>query len=317
MKIVVTGGAGFIGSHLVEKLSELGHAITIIDNFDPLYDPEIKRENITGIKKKYKIKLFENDITNKTALDKIFKLGNYDKIIHLAAKAGIRQSLKDPVNYSRVNIQGTVNLLELSNKYNIEHFIFASSSSVYGEGIEAPFKETETKLIPISIYASTKIAGELLCKNYSELYNINITCLRFFTAYGPRQRPEMAIHKFTGQLFNDEPIEVFGKGKLERDFTYIDDIVDGITKSIDKIFKFEIFNLGRGKKVDLNYMIKLIQEYSDKKAKIVYKPVPTGDVPLTFADITKAKNILGYDPSINIEEGIKKFMLWYNNKRAN
>ncbi len=208
-------------------------------------------------------------------------------------------------------------MLELSRKYKINHFIFASSSSVYGTKARSPFREDEDNLKPISVYAATKIAGELLCKNYSETYNINITCLRFFTAYGPRQRPEMAIHKFTRRLYNNEPIEIFGKGKLERDFTYISDIIDGIMKSLNKVFKFEIFNLGRGKKVNLNYIISLIQDYTNIKGKIVYKPTPPGDVPLTFADISKAKNILGYNPNVDLEEGMKKFIQWYNKKLLN
>jgi len=317
MKIAVTGGAGFIGSHLVEKLAESGHDITIIDNLDPLYDPKIKRKNIEEIFKKYNVTFLEEDIINKPEMEKIFKRNKFEKIIHLAAKAGIRQSLEDPINYSRINIQGTINLLEMAKTYNIEHFVFASSSSVYGEGIKSPFQEFETNLNPISIYASTKVAGELLCKNYSILYNINITCLRFFTAYGPRQRPEMAIHKFTRKLFKGEPFEVFGEGKLERDFTYIDDIVHGITLSLNKMYKFEIFNLGRGKKIDLNHVIKLLQDYSGKKGKILYKPVPKGDVPLTYADISKAQKMLGYHPSTNIEDGIREFMIWFKEKRNN
>jgi len=315
MNVLVTGGAGFIGSHLVEKLAETGNTVTVIDNYDPLYDPEIKKDNIKEIRKKYDITLFENDILDASALEDIFRNGGFYKVIHLAAKAGIRQSLMDPVNYSRVNVQGTINILECAKKYETGHVIFASSSSVYGKDIESPFKESEKKLIPISIYASTKIAGELICRNYSETYGLNITCLRFFTAYGPRQRPEMAIHKFTEKMYNNEPIDVFGEGKLERDFTYIDDIVSGIMKSLEKVFEFEIFNLGRGEKVDLNHVINLLEKYSGKKADIRYKPVPKGDVPLTFADISKARKNLGYNPSTDIENGIEEFINWFNKKR--
>lgn len=309
---LITGGAGFIGSHLINALlSE--NKIICVDNFHEFYSPEIKRNNIKKHLNNPGFKLYETDIVDFLSLEQVFEENNIDCIIHLAARAGIRPSLTDPLKYIETNINGTANLLELAKKYCIKKFIFGSSSSVYGARKEGPFKE-ECPVKPVSPYAATKLAGEQLCSTYSYLYGIQINCLRFFTVYGPGQRPDLAIHKFTKLIQDEKQVPVFGDGTTKRDYTYINDIIQGIIGAInyDKT-QFEIINLGESRTVELNYLIKLLEENIGRQAIIQRQPLQNGDVPLTFADVSKAHQLLNYKPITNIEDGIKKFVKWFKN----
>ncbi|MDH4127779.1 MAG: GDP-mannose 4,6-dehydratase [Spirochaetota bacterium] len=317
MNILVTGGAGFIGSHLCEKLSEKGiHQIFCLDNFNDFYDPNIKRQNIDNLLNKNHFTLFESDITDYDKLEMIFSKYSFDVIIHLAAMAGVRPSIENPLLYTNVNINGTNHLLELAKEFKISNFIFGSSSSVYGENEKIPFSEDDNVDYPISPYAATKKTGELLCHTYYHLHKINITCLRFFTVYGPRQRPDLAIHKFTRLISEGVAIPFFGDGSTKRDYTYVDDIIDGVIKSIDWLTVktepvYSIFNLGESQTVTLNQLVALIEKALDQKAIIKQLPNQPGDVPITYANIDKAVKYLGYNPKTKIEEGIPKFVKWF------
>ncbi|MFH1586616.1 MAG: GDP-mannose 4,6-dehydratase [Candidatus Diapherotrites archaeon] len=312
-KILVTGGAGFIGSTLCEKLLDSGKAIICLDNFNDYYSPEIKRNNLSNCLENENFKLIKADIREKEKLSEIFAGEEFDKVVHLAALAGVRYSIDKPQLFEDVNVKGTLNLLELAKDKNLKNFVFASSSSVYGVSKKIPFKEDDSGN-PISPYGKTKQSGEKLCREYSEKHGMNISCLRFFTVYGPRQRPDMAIHKFTDLIENGKEIPLFGDGKSQRDYTYIDDIVAGIAAAVDKEFKFEIFNLGNSKTVELNYLVSLIEKELGKKAKINRLPNQEGDVPITYADISKSREMLGFNPKTPIEEGIVKFVEWYMGK---
>jgi UDP-glucuronate 4-epimerase len=311
MIVLVTGGAGFIGSHLCARLLDEYRSVICLDNFDPYYSPSMKKKNIRHFLNRDNFYLIETDIRNKRAIESIFQKYKIDKIVHLAAKVGVRPSIQEPILYEDVNIRGTLNLLELSKKYNIEHFIFASSSSVYGNNHKIPFSE-EDMVRPISPYASSKRACELFCCNYSELFDLHLSCLRFFTVYGPRQRPEMAIHKFTRLVYQEKEVPIYGDGTSCRDYTYVDDIVDGLLNALEKKFKFEIFNLGNSKTIRLQYLISLIEENLGKKARIKKLPKQPGDVKTTCADISKSRKLLDYSPKVPIEEGIKRFVEWFN-----
>ncbi|HRZ86474.1 MAG TPA: GDP-mannose 4,6-dehydratase [bacterium] len=311
MKILVTGGAGFIGSHLVDRLLADGMQVVCIDNFDSFYDPRLKERNIAGPLKHRRFTLYRDDIRDLPAMEKIFKKHRPDALVHLAARAGVRPSIKDPLLYEDVNIKGTMNLLECAKKYGVKKTVFGSSSSVYGAREKIPFKEDELAQKPISPYAATKMAGELLCYTYHHLYKMPITCLRFFTVYGPRQRPEMGIHKFTREIVNGETVEFFGDGHSARDYTFVLDIVEGICAAIGKDLGYEIINLGDCNTVKLGYLIELIEKNAGKKAKIRKMPDQPGDVPITCASIDKAKKLLGYEPKVKIEKGIEEFAKWY------
>jgi UDP-glucuronate 4-epimerase len=313
LKFLITGGAGFIGSHIVDELLSLREEIIVIDNFNTYYDPKIKWENISSAQKNPDFKLFEGDILDKRLLDKIFSSFNIDVLIHMAAQAGVRGSIKNPELYSKVNVLGTLNLFEMCRKYKIKKVIFGSSSSIYGNN-PVPFSEDNIVDKPISPYAATKKAGELLCYTYHHLYKIPIICLRLFTVYGPRQRPEMAIHKFTRIINNNESIPIYGDGSSSRDYTYITDILDGIKSTINKDFGFEIINLGSSNPIKLLDLVDLIQENMSKKANLNFLPSQSGDVERTYADISKAERLLGYSPKVNIETGIEKFVKWYLNQ---
>lgn len=320
---LLTGGAGFIGSNLCDYLVKNNHKIIIIDNFNDFYNPAIKRINITEIKAVMKINNIPNDnlkievgdIRDIVFLTGIFSSYKIDGIIHLAAMAGVRPSIIDPLLYNDVNIRGTLNLLELCNKFSINKFIFASSSSVYGDNKKLPFMETDPVDLPISPYAATKKAGELMCHVYSHLYGINIACLRFFTVYGPRQRPDLAIYKFAKLLLTEKEISIFGDGTTERDYTYIDDIIQGIAKAITwastGTHKYEIFNLGRSDTIMLKDMVQKLETEIGIKANIRYLPMQPGDVTITYADISKSKKILGYNPLTKFDDGISKFVKWF------
>ncbi len=310
-KILVTGGAGFIGSHLCERLLKENYEVVCLENFNDFYNPKIKEDNITDLLKYENFILVRGDILDVKLLEKIFAENKIDKIIHLAAIAGVRPSLVAPTKYIEVDIKGTVNLLEVAKKYKIEQFIFGSSSSVYGINSKIPFSEEDRVDLQISPYATAKRSGELYCATYHHLYGIPITILRFFTVYGPRQRPDMAIHKFTKLMRQGKPIPVFGNGESKRDYTYISDAVEGIVKSIDRIYNFEIFNIGNSETVKLRELIEIIADKLNVNPKIEQLPEQLGDVPITCADISKAKRMLGYNPSTSIELGIENFVNWY------
>lgn len=309
-KYFITGGAGFIGSHLVDRLLDDGHSIVTIDNFDDFYPREIKTQNISDARTNNNFELIEGDIRDGKLLDKIFSKNEFDVIIHLAAKAGVRPSIENSSEYYDVNIGGTVSLLEAMKRKNLKNLIFASSSSIYGNSDHVPFSEADFVGFPISPYAATKKSGELICHTYHHLHDFKINCLRFFTVYGPRQRPDLAISKFSRLIDKGEKIPVFGNGTSKRDYTYIDDIIQGILLAIDNINGFEIINLGESRTIKLIDLIKIIESEIGNKAILNYLPSQPGDVEQTYADISKAKELLGYNPTFDIEDGIKNFVKW-------
>jgi len=305
---LVTGAAGFIGSHLCEKLLAEGEQVIGLDNFDPFYDPDIKRANLAEVMKSGAFTLVEGDIRDSKCVEEI--LSGVDMIVHLAAKAGVRPSIADPQTYQDVNVHGTQVLLEAARNYGVKNFIFGSSSSVYGNNKKVPFAETDNVDYPISPYAATKKAGELICYTYHHLYEMDINCLRFFTVYGPRQRPDLAIHKFARLIEAGKPIPVFGDGSMRRDFTYIDDIIQGIRGAMEQCQGYEIYNLGESRPVRLDELIEKLEEALGKKAIIERQPLQPGDVEQTYADVSKAEKKLGYRPQTEIEEGLKQFVTW-------
>ncbi|HEU0179999.1 MAG TPA: GDP-mannose 4,6-dehydratase [Blastocatellia bacterium] len=311
-QFLVTGGAGFIGSHLVDRLlAQRPAGVVVVDNFDEFYNPQIKRANIADHVDNQSYLLVKADIRDYEALKQIFAEHHFDAIIHLAAKAGVRPSVSEPRAYTEVNINGTMNLLELAERNGVGKFVFGSSSSVYGPAALPPFKE-DAPLAPISPYASTKASGELLAHAYSHLYGMRVVCLRFFTVYGPRQRPDLAIHKFARMIASRSPIQVYGDGSAERDFTYIEDILQGVLAAIEYgATPFEVINLGESQTVTVNRMIEMLEEALGQKAVIERCPPQPGDLPLTHADITKAQKLLAYQPTTPIETGIKKFAEWF------
>jgi UDP-glucuronate 4-epimerase len=311
--VLVTGGAGFIGSHLVERLlGEGGWRVHVLDDFNDFYDPALKRRNIEPHLKRDDFRLFEADIRDRAALERVFAETSFDLIVHLAARAGVRPSLAEPVLYAETNINGTLNLLELAREHDIRQFVFGSSSSVYGENEKVPFAEDDPIFKPISPYAATKAAGELLCHTYSHLYGIRIVALRFFTVYGARQRPDLAIHKFARLISAGKPIPVFGDGTTRRDYTFVDDIIAGVLAAMDyDASLYEIINLGESRTVELLELIGLLEKELGRACIIDRQPTQPGDVPQTFADISKARRLLGYDPQTPIEEGIRRFVQWF------
>ena len=310
-RILVTGGAGFIGSHLMDRLADQGRAALCLDNFNDFYDPRLKRMNMSGYVDKPDVEVIEGDIRDLDLLERVFSEMRPAQVVHLAAMAGVRPSVENPRLYQDVNGMGTLNLLEMSRKHDVEHFVFGSSSSVYGLNSKVPFSPDDPVDCPISPYAATKLANELVCRTYSHLYGLKVTCLRFFTVYGPRQRPDLAIRKFTTLIDRGEPVPVYGDGTFKRDYTYIDDIMDGVLKALDMRFDFEIFNLGESRTTETIQLVRLIEDALGKKADVRHQPVQPGDVPITFADIEKSKRVLGYDPKVAIEEGIPLFVRWF------
>jgi UDP-glucuronate 4-epimerase len=310
---LVTGGAGFIGSHLCERLLKEGVRVVCLDNFDTFYDPRIKIRNVEGIGKTFSglFELVTGDIRNPKHLADLFSKSRFDAVVHLAARAGVRPSIAEPLLYQDVNIRGTVVLLEACRSHGVKNFVFASSSSVYGENQRVPFSERDLDIQPISPYGATKRAGELLCYSYHHLFDMDIACLRFFTSYGPRQRPEMAVHKFTRLIDHDEKIPMYGDGFSRRDYTYIDDIVDGIWGVLQFHKGYDIYNLGESQTTSLKELIQLIEGALKKKAIIDVLPLQPGDVSITYADVTKAKEKLRYCPNVKMEEGIRRFVEWY------
>ncbi|MBF0106674.1 MAG: SDR family NAD(P)-dependent oxidoreductase [Deltaproteobacteria bacterium] len=326
-KILITGCAGFIGSHLSERLLNNGHDVIGIDNLNSFYDPAIKQSNLAAVTRTASaagrdFAFYQADIRDRDAVSVMFKQHRVDCVVHLAAMAGVRPSLEDPVYYVDVNEMGTTVLLNEANKAGVKNFIFGSSSSVYGNNKKVPFSEDDPVDHPISPYAATKKAGELVCHVFHSLYSMNIACLRFFTVYGPRQRPDLAINKFTHLILKGKPVPVYGDGTKKRDFTYIDDIVAGVDNSISWVCadggqRYGVFNLGESQTTDVNTLIALIEKTLYKKAVINYLPDAAGDVDTTFAAIAKAKNILGYNPRTKIEEGIKKYVAWVLSQSQN
>jgi UDP-glucuronate 4-epimerase len=311
--ILVTGGAGFIASHLIDLLLSDGrNQITVIDNFNDFYNPSIKRANVTAHMSYGNYRLVEADIADAPKVFEIFADGKFDIVVHLAARAGVRPSLVDPMEYERSNIKGTYTLLEAAKRYEVQQFVFGSSSSVYGINAKVPFSEEDAISKPISPYAATKIAGEAACHVYSHLYGMRIICLRFFTVYGARQRPDLAIHKFARLISNNQPVPIFGDGTSQRDYTYIEDILSGIMGAMSyQASNFEIFNLGESQTIELKRLIELLEEALGKKAILDYQPAQPGDVPITFANIEKAQRLLGYNPQTRIEDGIREFAKWF------
>src|SRR2546421_12501018 len=316
--VLVTGGAGFIGSHLVGRLlGEGGWRVSVVDDFNDFYDPAVKRRNVAPHLSREDFKLHEADIRDRDALGRIFKETHFDCVVHLAARAGVRPSLAEPVLYAETNVGGTLNLLELAREHQVGQFVFGSSSSVYGENEKVPFAEDDPIFKPISPYAGTKAAGELICHTYAHLHNMRIVCLRFFTVYGARQRPDLAIHKFAKLISVGQPIPVFGDGTTRRDYTYIDDIIQGVRAAIDyDKTNYEVINLGESRTVDLKELISLLEQELGRRAEIDRQPTQPGDVPQTYADISKARRLLNYNPQTPIESGIKKFIQWFQSERA-
>lgn len=315
--ILITGGAGFIGSHLTRRLLERGERITVLDDFNDYYPPAVKRRNVESLLPREDYRLVEGDIRDAELVTRLFDgrmddgWGRFDGVVHLAARAGVRPSLAQPILYEEVNCIGTLNLLQAAREYGPEVFTFGSSSSVYGINEKVPFAETDPVDLPISPYATTKRAGELLCFNYHHLYGLKTSCLRFFTVYGPAQRPEMAIHKFTDLLARGEKIPMFGSGESRRDYTYIDDIVDGIVAAYDLAPGFEIFNLGGAETTRLADLVQWLADELAVQPLIEYLPDQPGDVPITYADVSKAGRLLGYSPRVPIRQGLHRFVAWY------
>src|ERR1700730_5226878 len=316
MRILVTGGAGFIGSHLVEKLLAGGHGVAILDDFNDYYDPEIKRENIAAVSKD--VAIHRVDLREDAAVRNLFHGEKFDTIMHLAARAGVRPSIQHPRLYYDTNVNGTLHLLEAARVTGVERFIFASSSSVYGISKTVPFSEDLHLTQTISPYAATKIAGEFLCSTYSHLYKLRAVALRYFTVFGPRQRPDLAIHQFTKKISAGQPIDQFGDGSTRRDYTYIDDIIQGTMAALNYAGPlFDIFNLGEIETILLKDLIAALETALGKKAKINQLPEEPGDVPLTCADISKARKLLGYKPTTKFNEGLPKFIDWFLKSQAN
>lgn len=310
MRVLVTGGAGFIGSHLTEKLLGAGHEVAILDDFNDFYDPAIKRTNIAGIVRD--VRVHHVDLRDGAAVRNVLGSENFDAIAHLAGRAGVRPSIAQPQLYYDTNVVGTLHLLEAARASGLKRFIFASSSSVYGISKTVPFSEDQHLTQTISPYAATKIAGEFLCSTFSHLYSIRVVALRYFTVYGPRQRPDLAIHQFTRKIYTGKPIDQFGDGTTRRDYTYIDDIIQGTMAALEYDGAlFDIFNLGESETIQLKDLIAAIENALGKKAKINRLPEQPGDVPLTCADISKAKALLGYNPTTPLKDGLPRFIDWF------
>lgn len=313
--ILVTGVAGFIGSHTAKRLLQEGNRVIGLDEINDYYSPKWKYENLSELEKNSNFTFKKADIRDLNALENIFAKFKFDAIIHLAARAGVRPSIEQPLLYEEVNIKGTLHLLEIARQKQIKQFVFASSSSVYGNQSQAPFKETDSVNAPISPYAATKKAGEMLCYTYSHLYDINCICLRFFTVYGPNGRPDMAPYIFTKAILEGQKIKKFGNGESKRDYTYIDDIVSGVVASVKLNRKFEAINLGNSRPVSLNEFISTLEQITGKQMQIEELPIQAGDVEQTFADISKAQNLLGYQPETSFADGLNLFVKWYQANR--
>jgi len=312
VNFLVTGGVGFIGSHVCERLLEAGHAVCALDDLNDFYDPAIKQSTLRELQSRAQSFSFVHaDITNRGEVDEIFGSMTFDQIIHLAARAGVRPSLENPALYQRVNVEGTVNVLEAARERGVKKITIASSSSVYGVNSKVPFSEADPIFNAISPYAASKLACEALGHVYHHVHGMDVCMLRFFTVYGPRQRPDLAIHKFARLMQSGQPIPVFGDGNTSRDYTYVDDTVDGVIAATEKEFGYEIINLGESQTVELDRLIELLEQAMGVKAEINRQPAQPGDVPITFANIEKAQRLLGYNPQVKIEDGIPRFIEWF------
>jgi UDP-glucuronate 4-epimerase len=312
VNFLVTGGVGFIGSHVCERLLEAGHAVCALDDLNDFYDPAIKQSTLRELQSRAQSFSFVHaDITNRGEVDEIFRSMAFDQIIHLAARAGVRPSLEQPALYQRVNVEGTVNVLEAARERGVKKITIASSSSVYGVNSKVPFSETDPIFNAISPYAASKLACEALGHVYHHVHGMDVCMLRFFTVYGPRQRPDLAIHKFARLMHAGQPIPLFGDGSTSRDYTYVDDTVAGVIATTEKEFGFEIINLGESQTVELDRLIELLEHAMGVKAQINRQPAQPGDVPITFANIEKAQRLLGYNPQVKIEDGVPRFIEWF------
>lgn len=308
MRILLTGGAGFIGSHLLERLLGLGHAVGVVDCLDDYYDPALKRRNLSEVRGAFA--LHEADVRDGAAVARAFDATKPEAVIHLAARAGVRPSLEQPELYQAVNVEGTLVLLEECRRRGVGRFVFASSSSVYGDADRVPFREDDASICPASPYGVTKLIGEHYCSVWHRLFGMRITALRFFSVYGPRQRPDMAIRKFATLMREGREVPVFGDGSMQRDYTYVDDVVDGVLGALAREDGFEIYNLGESRTVSLTELVAVLERALGVKAKVKHLPPPPGDVRRTFADIAKARANLGYAPKVPIEEGVRRFVEW-------
>lgn len=315
-KVLLTGAAGFIGSYTAEALLARGDEVVGLDNFDAGYSSEVKRRNVRTALAHPCYTAVEGDLRSASTLQQAFCLGPFNAVIHLAARAGVRPSLEDPATYSDNNVTGTALMLEAARRQGVGHFVFASSSSVYGARSAAPFRESDPVDVPASPYAATKRAGELLAATFHHLYGLPTTGLRFFTVYGPRQRPDMAIHRFTRQIDAGAEVQVYGNGLSERDYTFVDDVVDGVLRALDRPHGYRVYNLGTNRTVSLMRLVELISACLDREPRIVRLPDQPGDVPLTYADISLARSELGYEPATSLEEGIAAFIDWYREESA-
>ena len=317
MRVVVTGGAGFIGSHLCERLIRDGHEAAIIDDLNDFYAPQLKRNNLRAIRETGLVRLYEGDVRDQSLVKRVFEENRPHAVIHLAARAGVRPSLEQALLYESVNVRGTLVLLEHCRTYGTGKFVFASSSSVYGAADKVPFSEDSNVNLPISPYAATKLAGEKFCFTYSHLYELSVACLRFFTVYGPRQRPDLAIRKFTERIDAGLPIPVFGDGSSSRDYTFIDDIVDGVIAAMLDEGRYDIFNIGNSSPIGLLELIRLIEKNLGRTARLNWMPAQPGDMQVTFADTSKSRRVLGYQPRTPITSGIQKFVEWHRRESQN
>jgi UDP-glucuronate 4-epimerase len=308
--ILLTGAAGFIGSHLADRLLELGEEVVGLDNFDDYYDPAIKRANLAEAGRSHSFRLVDGDIRDRGALDALFTEKKFDAVVHMAARAGVRPSIRDPRPYLEVNIAGTINVLEAGRRAGVTRFVLASSSSVYGVGTPAPFREDAPCDRQVSPYAASKRAMEHFARTWHELYGLDVACLRYFTVYGPRQRPEMAIHKFARLIERGEPIPVFGDGESARDYTYISDAVDGTLGALYRSQGFGVYNIGESRVVKLSELVALLEKALGREAVVDRQPDQPGDVPLTSADVTRSAEDLGYRPSVSMEQGLETFVSW-------
>ncbi|HMD33237.1 MAG TPA: NAD-dependent epimerase/dehydratase family protein [Candidatus Acidoferrales bacterium] len=322
-RILLTGGAGFIGSHLAEALVRRGACLTVVDNLDPFYAPEWKRANLDELRRAGEFQLHETDIRQEAAMRRVFAAARPEAVIHLAARPGVRASIEEPRLYEQMNVAATLNLLELARESGVRQFVFASSSSVYGAISHMPFSENQSTLRPISPYGATKLAGELLCHTYAHLHRLPAICLRFFSVYGPRQRPDLAIHKFTSLIESGKPVPLFGDGSTGRDYTHVDDIVSGILAALEYHVQpkageapFEVFNLGNSRPVKLNELVALLEAATGKRARREVLVPPPGDVPLTWADTRKAERLLGYRAEIQLPQGLAEFVAWFRERLA-
>src|SRR5216684_3709559 len=316
-RVVLTGGAGFIGSHVAEALLRRGDNLTIVDNLHEFYSPDCKRQNLEDIRDTGNFDFCRVDICDKQSLREVLSRSRPELIIHLAARAGVRPSIEEPSGYAEVNINGTLNLLEICREFRVRKLVFGSSSSVYGATSKAPFSEDQVELRPVSVYAATKLAGEMFCYTYAHLFALPVICLRFFTVYGPRQRPDLAIHKFTALIEASRPVPIFGDGSAGRDYTWVEDIAAGVMAAVDYEpdpvggVPFEVFNLGNSHPVKLAEMVELLGRITGKSVILERHPPQPGDVPLTWADISKACRLLAYRPATRLEEGLEQFVAWY------